>query len=292
MTTPPLIAEKIFSIGAFQVTNAYINSTIAVAVFVLLAYLIKRKIKKIPGTLQNATEAIIEFLLGYFDQVTQDRKKSLKFLPLVGSLFLFILFSNWLGMLPGTGSIGIWELIHGEKELIPLLRPANSDLNLTLAMATVAVFASHVFGMFTLGFFKHWNKFIQLGTLWKAVISLNPLKILIALVELVVGIIELFSEAAKVVSLSLRLFGNIFAGEVLITVISGLIAYIVPLPFMALEFLVGGVQATVFSLLTLVYLTVATSEPHGDEEKEGHEVAATEHGAQNMEHQKTIIQAA
>ncbi len=283
MTIPPLVAEKIFSIGSLSITNAYFNSTIALIFFILLGYLIKSNVKKIPGRLQNAAEAIIEFLLGYFDQVTQDRKKSIKFLPLVGSLFLFILFSNWLGLLPGTGSIGIWESIHGKIELVPILRPAASDLNLTLAMAMVAVLASHAFGMFALGFFKHWNKFIQLGTLWKSLITLNPLKILIALVELVVGVIELFSEAAKVVSLSLRLFGNIFAGEVLITVISGLLAFIIPLPFMALELLVGAVQATVFSLLTLVYLTVATTEPHSD---------SKEHEGRNTKHKKTAVQTA
>jgi F-type H+-transporting ATPase subunit a len=106
----------------------------------------------------------------------------------------------------------------------------------------------------------------------KALITLNPVKILTALVEFVVGIIELFSEVAKVVSLSLRLFGNIFAGEVLITVISSLFAFALPIPFMALELIVGVVQATVFTLLTLVYLTVATEKPHGDEEhtKEEH----------------------
>jgi F-type H+-transporting ATPase subunit a len=284
MTTPPLVAEPLFHLGSFPITNAYVNSTIALVVFVALGLFLKNNVKKIPGKVQNAVEAILEFLLGYFDQVTLDRKKSIKFLPLVGTLFLFILFSNWLGLLPGTGSLGIWESVQGKLELVPILRPAMSDLNLTLAMAVTAVAASHVFGMFTLGFFTHWNKFIQLGTLWKALKSLNPIKIITALVELVVGVIELFSEAAKIVSLSLRLFGNIFAGEVLMTVISGLIAFIVPLPFMALELLVGIVQATVFSLLTLVYLTVATSEPHGDEdaEHEGaeHRAVSSEQGAQ------------
>lgn len=245
MTLPPLAAEPIFHIGSFPVTNAYINSTIAVVVFLVLALIIKSSIRDVPGRLQNAVETIFESLLGYFDQVTNDRAKSKRFLPFVGTIFLFILLSNWMGQLPGTGSIGRWLMHEGHLELIPILRPATSDLNLTLAIALLSVVGSHLLGMFTLGFFTHWNKFIQLGVLWKGLKTLNPIHILTALVEFVVGFIELFSEVAKIVSLSLRLFGNIFAGEVLMTVIAGLFAYAMPLPFMALELIVGVVQATV-----------------------------------------------
>lgn len=262
MAIPPLAAEPIAHIGSFPVTNAYVNSTIAVILFVFVAHLIKRSVKDVPGKLQSAAESVLEFLLGYFDTVTNDREKSKRFLPLVGTLFLFILVSNYMGLIPGTGSIGVWQSVHGKMELVPILRSAASDLNLTLAMAAVSIVVSHLLGMFTLGFFTHWNKFIQLGTIWNALVSLKPAKVLLALVEFVVGFIELFSEVAKVVSLSLRLFGNIFAGEVLITVIAGLFAFALPLPFMALELIVGIVQATVFSLLTLVYLTVATTAPH------------------------------
>lgn len=272
----PIAAEPVFVVGTFPVTNALINSTILMLGFVLFAAILRFNITKVPGKLQNAFEAILEFLLGYFDQVTGSREKSKRFLPIVGTLFLFILLSNWMGLLPGTGSIGIWQSIHGEPELVPLLRPAASDLNLTLAMAILSVVASHVFGMITLGFFVHWNKFIQLGTIWAAFKSFKPVKILTAFVEFIVGFIELFSEAAKIVSLSLRLFGNIFAGEVLITVISSLVAFFVPLPFMAMELIVGIVQAMVFSMLTLVYLTMMTSAPHGTH--------AEEHGTTNPQH--------
>ena len=260
----PVAAEVLTHIGPIPVTNAYVNSTIIAFCFVVFAFVLNRRLKKTPGKLQNAFEALIDFLLSYFDQVTGDREKSKRFLPIVGTLFLFILCSNWFGMVPGTGTIGVWEVIEGEKELVPLLRSAGSDLNLTVAMALVSVIASHLLGIMSIGFFVHWNKFIQLGTIWKAIRALSPIKILIALVEFVVGIIELFSEVAKVVSLSLRLFGNIFAGEVLMTVISSLVSFVIPLPFMFLELIVGVVQATVFSMLTLVYLSILTSKPHGD----------------------------
>lgn len=274
MVHVPIAAETLFHIGPVEVTNAMINSGIVTVIFVALAIAVSFTVKEIPGRFQSGLEMLVETLLSYFDKVTNDREKSKRFLPLVGTFFLFILLSNWMGLLPGTGSIGLWREMHGEAEFFPLLRPANSDLNLTLALALVSVVASHLFGIITLGIFVHLNKFIQLGTLAKALKSLNPVKILVACVEFIVGLIEIFGELAKVASLSLRLFGNIFAGEVLMTVISSLIAVFVPLPFMGIEILVGIVQATVFSLLTLVYLTVMTMQPHGAHAEEEHGTSA------------------
>lgn len=257
----PLIAEKIGQIGSLPITNSLINSFLAVAFFVILALALRGRTKIIPKGLQNLAEMMLEFMLNFMDQVTHSRERSRRFLPLVGTLFLFILFSNWLSQLPGTGSIGLWEEHHGQLVIVPFLRPATSDLNLTLALAVTAVAASHLFGIITIGFFKHLNKFIQLGTLWQS-LRRGGMSIFVALIEMLVGVIEIFSEIAKVISLSLRLFGNIFAGEVLLTVIASLAAYLIPLPFIALEILVGAVQATVFSVLALVYLTMMTATDH------------------------------
>jgi len=270
---PPLAAETMFTLGPLPVTNSYINTTIATLLFILAAFFISRGIKKYytasvaPKGFLNFVESIVEVILGYCDQVTRDRKKSLKFMPIAGALFLFILVSNWMGLIPGTGSIGVWHLVHGEHELVPLFRPGNTDLNMTVAMAVLAVGSSHILGIAAIGFFKYANKFIKLGDLWQAAKSLSPVKMLIAFIEFFVGLIEIFSEIAKMVSLSLRLFGNIFAGEVLLTVLASLIAYFIPLPFMALEILVGLIQAVVFSMLTLVYLNMATME-HGGHDQE------------------------
>ena len=272
MTLPPLAAETISHIGSLPVTNSMVNSFLALIIFIVFAIFLNFGINKYykknqaPKGILNFFESILEFLLGYVDNVTKDRKKSLKFLPIVGGLFLFILVSNWMGLLPGTGSFGVWEMVHGKLELVPLLRPANTDLNMTLSMAVFAVIVSHFLGIITIGFFKYANKFIKLGDIYTALKSLNPMKIFVAVIEFFVGIIEIFSEVAKMVSLSLRLFGNIFAGEVLLTVLASLIAIAVPLPFMALELLVGFIQAVVFSMLTLVYLTMATAEIHAHED--------------------------
>ncbi len=259
LALPPLVAEPIFHLGSFPVTNAYINSSIAVMLFIVIGLFLRNKTADIPRGLQNFGEAVLEFMLSYVDQVTHNRRKSLRFLPIVGGLFLFILISNWMGLIPGTGTIGRWLLVHGEMELVPLFRPANTDLNMTLAMAVFAVMISHVLGVVGIGLFKYSNKFVKLGDLWHS-LRKGGVSIMVAVIEFGVGLIEIFSEVAKMVSLSLRLFGNIFAGEVLLTVLAGLIAYFVPLPFMFLELLVGFIQAIVFSMLTLVYLTVATAE--------------------------------
>lgn len=266
MSIPTAAAEAIFHIGTFPVTNSLLNGWIAVVFFVIMASLISERKALVPKGLQNVAEAIVEFILGEIKKVTGDAARARKFLPIVGTIFLFILFSNWLGLLPGTGSIGVWEMHEGALELIPLLRPAASDLNLTLAIALFAVLASHAYGIFALGPVNHFSKFVNVRGIFRS-LRHGPVAIVVALIEFGVGLLEIVSEIAKVLSLSLRLFGNIFAGEVLITVILGLFAYFLPIPFIFLEVLVGAIQATVFAMLTLAYLTVAT-EAHGEGDHE------------------------
>ncbi len=254
---PGLAPEVLFHMGPVPVTNTVVNVWIAIIIFLILGILIKRKVSMRPGKFQNGFEYILELLLPYFDQVTGDRKKTTRFLPIVGTIFFFILVSNWLGLLPGTGSITVGHNM--------LLRPANTDLNLTVVMALVSVIASHVFAFMSIGVFTHLGKFVQFGNVIRS-IKKGPMAIFSALIEFAVGLLEIVSEMAKVLSLSLRLFGNIFAGEVLISVMSALVAALVPTPFMLLELLVGLIQAAVFAMLTLVYMTVASSAPHGAEE--------------------------
>lgn len=255
---PTLAPEILFHIGSLPITNTFINTWLAILIFLCLGLYLRKRIHLKPSKAQNFIEFFLEKIFVYFDQVTGSRAKTMKFLPIVGPVFFFILLSNWLGLLPGTGTILVGEA--------PLLRPANTDLNLTISMALVAVVSSHLFGLFTVGVFTHLNKFIQIGTFFKS-LTKGPVAIFTAVIELVVGLIEIVSEMAKVLSLSLRLFGNIFAGEVLISVISSIAAAILPAPFMMLEVLVGLIQASVFTMLTLVYLTVMTTKPHGSEAK-------------------------
>lgn len=250
---PDLAPEMLGRIGAFPVTNTMVNVWILLVALLGFGLWFRKRAALRPGRFQNIVEFFLEALFGYFDQVTGSREKTRRFLPIVGPLFFFILFSNWLGLLPGTGSITLGEA--------PLLRPANTDLNLTLAMAFISVASSHLLAFASIGVLAHLNKFFQFGGIIQS-LKRGPVAIFTACIQFVVGLIETIGEGAKVLSLSLRLFGNIFAGEVLISVIGAMVGLAVPAPFMLLEILVGLIQAAVFAMLTLVYLTVAGEEPH------------------------------
>lgn len=278
LALPPLAAEPIFAIGQLPITNAYINSTLTMMGFIVFAVVIslalRRSKNSAPKGILNFFESLVETLYQYFDTVTQNRQKTLQFLPLVGTLFFFILVSNWIGLLPGIGSIGRYLVHHGEVVLVPLFRPATTDLNLTIGMALISVMVSHFLGIAVIGFLKYFNKFVKLADLWHAVKSLNVMNILTAVIEFFVGLLEIISEVAKLLSLSLRLFGNVFAGEVLLTVLAGILPFVLPLPFIGLEIIVGIVQATVFAMLTLVYLTVASTPvtSHHTEQTASHQL--------------------
>ena len=268
LVIPPAAAEIIFNIGPMPITNSMVNGWIAVMFFVGIAFFIKNKKSLIPKGIQNLSEFLVEFFLNEVEKIAGSRKKALQFFPLVATIFFFILFSNWIGLLPGTGSIGVWGEMHGKIELIPLLRPAASDVNLTLAIALFSILTTHFVGLRSIGVVSHISKFFNIRGIIRS-FKKGPVAILVAIVEFGVGLIEIVGEIAKVVSLSLRLFGNIFAGEVLLTVMLGISSYFLPIPFMFLEILVGIVQATVFAMLTLAYLVVATtSHDHDDEHEE------------------------
>ncbi len=264
----PLAAEPIFQIGNFPVTNAMLNAWIATVFFVLVAFVASRRTSLVPRGVHNVIEALIAGLLDQVQKVTEDRKRAKAFFPLVATIFLFVLVSNWMGLIPGTGSIGIYGLMHGEMELIPLFRPATSDLNLTLAIAVLSVVVTHIAGTRVLGVASHVSKFFNIRGVFRAVRK-GPMAIVVAGIEFFVGLLEVIGEFAKTLSLSLRLFGNVFAGEILIGVMMSLVAFVIPIPFIFLEILVGVIQATVFAMLVLVYLTVATSA-HGHDEEEAH----------------------
>lgn len=237
-----LAAEEIGKIGFLPVTNSLLTSWLVAGVLLLVGITASRQLNQVPGRLQNAVEMIIETLLGLFANVNRERIKD--FFPLLATLFLFILFGNWFGLLPGVGSIGFFEIIEGHEEFTPLLRGATADLNTTLALAVIAVIALQYYGFKTLGG-AYISRFINFR---------HPISFFL-------GILEIISEFAKVVSFSFRLFGNIFAGEVLLTIVAFLMPVLAPLPFLGLEIFVGFIQAFIFAMLTAVFLRVATVPP-------------------------------
>jgi F-type H+-transporting ATPase subunit a len=256
-----IFAEPVFHVGSFTITNSLLNSFLAVILLVVFFVAISRKMEKVPKGIQNVFEFLLESALDFADSITGDRKKTKKLLPVCLTLFLFILVNNWLGLLPFVGSIGFVEKMHGENIFIPMFRGGTADLNTTLALALFSVVAIHAFGAFTVGVWNYVNRFINIKAFLeipkkmkkdKNIILVNPIKSFVSIIEIV-------GEAAKVASLSLRLFGNIFAGEVLLVSMMSIFAFLIPIPFMFLEIIVGLVQAMVFSILVLVFMSMATS---------------------------------
>lgn len=245
--TISLAAEPLLHIGTFPVTNTLLMAWGVIGALLVVVLTARRRFALIPTAgIGNAMETVVEGLLDLVDSVTHDRERSARFLPYVATIFLFVIVANWIELVPGLGTIGIWTMDHGARELTPFIRSASADLNMTIAVAVFSVVATQIVGMREVGVGSHLKKFFNFS---------NPILTF-------VGGLELVSEFAKIISFSFRLFGNIFAGEVLLIVVSSLAPYIVPLPFLVLELFVGFVQALVFSMLTLVNLNMAAA--HGE----------------------------
>ncbi len=238
-----LAAEALFHIGTFPITNTLIMAWLIVFFLLIFSLILRRQLKEIPRGLQNLVEAVFEAMLNLIDSVTQEKKLSYKIFPLIATIFLFVIFSNWVEILPGLGSIGLIEEHQGEEVIVPFIRSSSADLNFTLAIAISSVLITQIFGIAAVGAIKYSGRFLNFK---------SPIMFF-------VGILELFSEMAKVISFSFRLFGNIFAGEVLLLVVGFLVPYLAPLPFLFLEIFVGFIQALVFSMLTLVFIKIAVS---------------------------------
>ncbi len=243
---PPQIslrAEELFSIGGFHVTNTILLSVVVFILLAVLAYVLNRRLAMVPGTAQNIAEIVVDGGVDIIDSLVGDRRTSEKYFPLVFTIFIFILCSNWLGLLPGVGSVIVR---HGE-ETVPLLRSPASDLNFTLALALIAVTFVNVASSIAIGLKSRLAVFFNFS---------GP-------IEFFAGILELVSEFAKIISFSFRLFGNVFAGEVLLAIMAFLVPFVLPLPFIFLEIFVGFIQAFIFGMLTAVFVAMAVS--HADE---------------------------
>lgn len=239
-----LVAEKLGALWGLPITNSFLASWLTMLVLILLTVIVTRKLSLVPSGAQSIAELIIGGLYDFFGQVSGAHIR--KFFPLLATLFLFIITANWIGLLPGVGTIGFFRQEHGEEIFMPLFRGATADLNMTMGLAIVAVFSIQFFGFTLLGF-KYRTRFISFA---------SP-------IAFVVGLLELVSELSKIISFAFRLFGNIFAGEVLLAVMAFLMPFVVPLPFITMELFVGFIQALVFSMLTAVFLSVAVA--HGEE---------------------------
>lgn len=239
-------SETIFFIGTFPVTNTLLNTFLVDIALIGGSIFITRRINIVPSFLQNSVEAIIETFYGLTESVAFNQAH--KIFPYFMSFFIFILFINWSGLIPGVGTIGFFELHDNKKELIPLIRSATSDINTTLALALISAVATHILSIKTIGVKDYLTRYF----------SFNP-------INLFIGVLEIISEITKVISLSFRLFGNIFAGEIVLLTVSTIFAFLFPVPFLLLEFIVGLVQALVFSMLTMAFMAILTTPHHVEE---------------------------
>jgi F-type H+-transporting ATPase subunit a len=248
MAAPEIViqAEEILHLGNFAVTNTLLLSLLTFATLTATGLLFSRRIKTVPGGFQNLIEFAFESMLNFINTILHNREKTERYFPIIATVFFFILVSNWLGLLPGVGSIVYHGVHEGRAMDVPFLRSPASDLNFTIALALISVITTNLLGIFAIGFAKHFKKFFNFS---------GP-------IEFFVGILEFISEIAKIISFSFRLFGNVFAGEVLLTIVVFLVPYLVPVPFFMLEVFVGFIQALVFAVLTTVFIGMATTEHH------------------------------
>jgi F-type H+-transporting ATPase subunit a len=230
--------ETLFNIGPVPITNSVFTNLIVTFFLIFLGIYsaaAKNKMKAIPVTFGLVIEGFHDFFVSIAGE------RGAKLFPLLFTFFIYIIIANWSGLLPVIGSIGINEIHGSEKEFIPLFRGPTTDLNTTFALAIISVVSAWYMGIKANGIKGFLGKFVTIR---------SP-------IDTVVGFLETISEFSKLLSFSFRLFGNIFAGEVLIAVMTFLIPVILPVPFIALEVFVGFIQAIVFTMLTLIFIEVA-----------------------------------
>ncbi len=284
--------DVITHLGPLPITNTLIHTLLVDGLLIGIAIFLSKRIKTYPEGLQTIVEPLIDGIKGLVESIATTKKAANAIFPFIATFFLLIFITNFTGLLPGVGTIGFFseesskqltvnekthasskeesEKNYQEKKsskhsteeseekteesheaFIPLLRGATSDINMTFALATLSVIFTHMLSIQITGFKDYITRYF----------SFNP-------VNLYIGILELVAEVMKILSLSFRLFGNIYAGEVALHTISALFAFLAPLPFLLLESIVSVVQALVFSVLTLVFMSILTTPHHAHEHEE------------------------
>ncbi|MBI3914514.1 MAG: F0F1 ATP synthase subunit A [Chloroflexi bacterium] len=285
--------ETLFDLNGFEITNTLLTSWIAMLVLIGLAVTATRNMKLVPTGVQNIFEMLIEAILNLAESVGGERGR--KFFPVAATILLLVVVSNLLGLIPGFGPIGLISLEKGhaapagivtfdipqiffveEHEpgapilLAPFVRSPSTDINFPLSLALISVVLTQIFGVQALGFFGYVGKFINVRRMGKflggalrgkAVVG----DLMYGLLDIFVGLIELVSEIGKILSFTFRLFGNIFAGEVVLLIMSFLFLAL-PLIFYGLEVFVGAIQGFVFCVLTLAFMSIATTPHHSEEQ--------------------------
>jgi len=264
-----LPAEGLFEVAGFPITNTLIASWLTIIVLVSVFYVCTRKMKLIPGRLQNLAEMAVEALLSFVEGAA-GKKHARLLLPAVATIFIYVIANAYLALLPFFSAI----VVTGhEGDLVPLLRGANTDVNVPLSIAVMSFVFVEFWGMKSLGTFRYLGEFFNVGQLGRGIKELFRGKIRSAItnvgfgfINLFVGLLEVFSHLIRIVSFTFRLFGNMTAGEILVLVSAFLIPLIFTIPFYGLELLIGLIQALIFAGLTLVFGIIAIRPTHEEAE--------------------------
>ncbi len=264
-----LPSEGVFEVAGFSITNTLIASWLTVIVLAIVFYVCTRKMKLIPGRLQNLAEMAVETLLNFVKSAAGEKHARLLF-PAVATIFIYVITNAYLALLPFFGTI----VVTGhEGTVVPLFRAANTDINVPLSIAVMSFIFVEFWGMKSLGAFRYLGEFFNFGQIRRGIKELFAGKIRPAItniafgfINLFVGLLEVFSHLIRIVSFTFRLFGNMTAGEILLLISAFLIPLIFTIPFYGLELLIGFIQALIFAGLTLVFGIIAVAPMHEETE--------------------------
>ncbi|MEK7613952.1 MAG: FoF1 ATP synthase subunit a [Patescibacteria group bacterium] len=229
----------------FPITPTLISSSVVVVLLLVAAFFIGRNLKVAPSKGQLAVEEVVLGVYNYVREVLEDDVLARRYFPIIMSIFVYVTAANLFGLFPFIGALGFYDEAH--HGFIPLLYPVNTDLNAPIALAIISFVVIEFAGIAALGFLKYFSKFVNFTSV----------------IGFIVGIIELISEVARLITFSFRLFGNIFAGKVLILLALFFVPYIAPVPLVLYEAFVSVIQGAVFALLTLFFIKIAVT-PHGE----------------------------
>lgn len=252
-----LPAEEIFSIGGFPITNALIYGIIGYGLVIWMLFYVAGKVKRgEKNRFVSLIQWVFEALYNTVVEVTGDKKVARQLAPLAISMFFLIIVNYWLGILPFVGPL-TW---HG----VPIFRSLAADLNTTFALAIITMVVAQIYAIKFHGFRGNIGRYLR-----------NPFKDVAGAFE---GILEIIAEFSRMVALSLRLFGNVFAGEVLLMMVAFLTVYATPAalpPFYIFELFIGAVQAYIFFMLTVVFISLGLSSHDHDDHTSDHSISET-----------------
>jgi len=248
---PNIQPETIFSIAGFPVTNSLLMINLITLLLIIFLIWFNKVLKIKPGKVQVVVEMFMNAVINLLDQITGKREVSKKIFPMISALFVFIGMSNLIGSIPGLTSITI--------DNVSLFRTPTTDFNTTFSIATSLLILIQLQSIVDWGLFGYIGRFIQLKGIWQG-FRTGIGEGMVSIINFLIGLLDIISEIAKVVSLSVRLFGNIYAGEILMVIIMGGLAYALPAVWLGMGLFTGTIQALVFGALIAAYYGTALKE--------------------------------